>query len=319
LLDTIPAFLDELIEAERSSNGILETTQLPAASQHARNHGKQRFHRGYAISELPLDFAAISDAIGELASEHDLRLDARSYKLLSECMDTAISHSIDEYFTLSRAEEEGRIATWVGSLGHELRNAVSSALMAYTAIEAGHVPVQSRTGHILGRSLRRIEALVSRTLAAMQLKSGAPLQRDTVNVRDLALDVIETIVRDHDVAIRVDIDPALVLLADTRLLESALSNLVQNAVKFTHDHGTVRVRGSYADDGIVLEVEDECGGLGGVDTEALFGAFVQGDKRKSGVGLGLAITRQAIEAHGGHVGVRDLPAKGCVFSAWLPR
>ncbi|HEY5948406.1 MAG TPA: HAMP domain-containing sensor histidine kinase [Kofleriaceae bacterium] len=319
LLDTIPAFLDELIKAERRIAGLPETTDLPYQSEHARAHGQQRFHRGYAISELPHDFGTISDAIGELAIENDLHLDAPSYKLLNECIDNAISQSITEYFMLSRASEAQGVATWIGSLGHELRNSVSTALMAYAALDGGHVGIHSRTAKVLERSLHRIESLVSRTLAAMQLKSGTPLQREPVNLRELVEDIIETLVLEHHVSIEVDVDPTLILFVDMRLLESALSNLVQNAVKFTHELGVVYVRARQTNEAVAIEVEDECGGLGNQDPEVLFEAFVQGDRRTGGVGLGLAITRQAIEAHGGQVQLTDLSPKGCRFTVWLPR
>jgi signal transduction histidine kinase len=318
LLDTIPAFLDELIKAERRMAGLPESTPLPDESEHARLHGKQRFHRGYAISELPHDFGTISDSIGELAMEKNVNLDPQSYKLLNQCIDRAIAESINEYFVLSRESEAHGVATWIGSLGHELRNAVSSAMMAFTALDAGHVGIKSRTARILERSLHRIESLVSRTLAAMQLKSGTPLHREPVNVRELVDEIIETVVRDNDVTITVEVDPSILVTADVRLLESAVSNLVQNAIKFTRPHGQVIVRAMAADEGVQVDIEDECGGFGGQDTEALFEAFVQGEHKTGGIGLGLAITRQAIEAHGGRVVVRDLAPKGCRFSVWLP-
>lgn len=319
LLDTIPEFLDELIKAERRVAGLTEDTPLPDDSEQARLHGKQRFHRGYAISELPYDFGTISDAIGELAMEKNIQLDPQSYKLLNQCMDRAIAQSITEYFLLSRESEAHGIATWVGSLGHELRNAVSSALMAYSALDSGHVGIRSRTGRILERSLHRIESLVSRTLAAMQLKSGTPLCREPINIRELVEEVIETVVRENDVTLTVDVDPSLFVPADLRLIESAISNLVQNAIKFTRYHGEVVVRASpLVDGGVRIDVEDECGGFGGRDTDALFDAFVQGEHKAGGVGLGLAITRQAIEAHGGRVSVYDLAPKGCRFTVLLP-
>jgi signal transduction histidine kinase len=319
LLDTIPEFLDELIKAERRMAGWPEDTPLPEDSEQARLHGKQRFHRGYAISELPYDFGTISDAIGELAVEKNVQLDPQSYKLLNQCMDKAIAQSITEYFVLSRESEAHGMATWIGSLGHELRNAVSSALMAYNAVAGGQVGIHSRTARILERSLHRIESLVSRTLAAMQLKSGTPLHREPINVRELVEEIIETVVRDNEVTIVVDIDASLHVAADLRLLESAVSNLVQNAIKFTRRHGQVVVRAEPTHEGVQIDVEDECGGFSGQDTEALFDAFVQGEHRLGGVGLGLAITRQAIEAHGGRVTVTDRAPKGCRFSVWLPR
>jgi len=318
LLDSIPQFLDELINAERRLAGLPEITMLAEPSDYSRAHGQRRFRAGVPIAELPLDFGTISDVIGELAVEQDILLDARSYKLLNECIDKAIAQAISEYFTLSRESDEQGVAAWIGSLGHELRNAVASALMAHVAIKEGHVGMHSRTARVLERSLHRIESLVSHTLAAVQLKAGMPLHRSQVNLRELLDDIADGLVREQDVLLHVDVDPAIEVPADVRLLESALSNLVQNAVKFTHAHGHIHVRAGQSTDGVVIEIEDECGGLRNKNPDELFDAFVQGDHKRVGVGLGLAITRQAIEAHGGHVTVRDHTPVGCVFTVWLP-
>lgn len=322
LLDTIPGFLDELIKAERRLHGLPETTTLPVDSMHAREHGQQRFDHGYAIGELPQDFGTISDVIGELAIEQGVTLDPVSYKLLNECLDRAISQSITEYFTLARASEDHGVAEWIGSLGHELRNALSSAMMAWTAISAGHVGNQSRTAQILQRSLSRMESLIARTLAAMQLKSGAPIQAELINLRALVEDTVDMVVRDRSARVNIDIDSQLTLIGDARLLESALSNLIQNAVKYSRPGGTIDVRARWDAGGTTIEVEDECGGFGThEDPDTLFEAFEQGERTDGnrGVGLGLAITRQAVEAHAGKITVRDLAPKGCVFTIWLPR
>ena len=69
----------------------------------------------------------------------------------------------------------------------------------------------------------------------------------------------------------------------------------------------------------LLEVEDSCGGLTPGAIARIFAPFEQEGADRSGFGLGLAITRQAVEVQGGNVTVRDLPRKGCVFSLGFPR
>lgn len=317
LLDTIPQFIDELIKAERREAGWPEDTPLPAEAPFAREHGEQRFRRGYPPSCLPLDYGTISETIGELAIENNLQLDARSYKLLNACIDKAIAHSITQYFTLSRESDDMEIAEWVGSLGHELRNAVATALMAYEALRSGQVGIASRTSHVLERALRRVEMLVGQTLAAAHLRSGLEVKRFPTRLRDLVDDIVESAVVERAVKIGVDVEPGLEIEADAHLLESALSNLVQNAIKYTRPGGRVQVRATGDTSGVTIEVTDECGGLGD-NTERLFSAFVRGATGK-GVGLGLSITRQSIEAHGGHVTVSDRAPVGCAFRVWLPR
>src|SRR2546428_119009 len=82
--------------------------------------------------------------------------------------------------------------------------------------------------------------------------------------------------------------------------------------------GTVTVRLRPIEGRARFEVEDECGGLPPGAAERLFDPFVQLGPDRSGFGLGLAIARQAVEAHGGNLAVHDLQGKGCVFLLEIP-
>jgi signal transduction histidine kinase len=114
-------------------------------------------------------------------------------------------------------------------------------------------------------------------------------------------------------------DPkALPFTGDQRLLRSAIGNILGNAVKFTHEGGTIAVRARRHEGRVTVEVEDACGGLPEGNTAQLFEPFVQRGADRSGFGLGLAIVKQALEAHGGRVSVRNMPGKGCVFCLELP-
>ncbi len=108
-------------------------------------------------------------------------------------------------------------------------------------------------------------------------------------------------------------------VADPHVLRSAVTNLLHNAMKFSPDGATIRFRAGGADAQVTIEVEDECGGLPPGKLEALFDPFVQASGNRSGFGLGLAITKQAAEVHGGAVRVHDLPGRGCVFVLSLPQ
>jgi signal transduction histidine kinase len=105
---------------------------------------------------------------------------------------------------------------------------------------------------------------------------------------------------------------------DTRLVRSALGNLVRNAVKYTSAGSLVEIRGRITDGRAVLEVEDCCGGLDAGQVEQAFAPFVRLDSHQSGFGLGLAIAKQAVDAHGGSIRVQNLPGKGCIFVLELP-
>lgn len=71
-------------------------------------------------------------------------------------------------------------------------------------------------------------------------------------------------------------------------------------------------------DRVTIEVEDQCGGLPSGKAEELFLPFAQRSTDRSGLGLGLPISRKAVEQSGGKIGVRDMPGKGCVFTIEMP-
>lgn len=319
LLDTIPGIVDEFTAAAQREAGLPATTTMPRHSEQALHFGRARYQRGYSVAEIALDIGMISNAIGELAEEQDFHIDGTSYKLLDECIDNSVAQAIDTYAELDHAALEHDVAEWVGSLGHELRNSIATAQMAFDVIKSGKVGVDSRTGAILARSLARLEALVAQTLAAAQLRAGKELAIKRMSLRALVEDVVESAHREREIAFELAVDPALVIDADASLLESAISNLVQNAVKFTRTEGTICIRARRDPEWVWIDIEDECGGLGERDPEQLFEAFHQGERGKSrGSGLGLAISRKAVEAHGGTLHIRDAAPKGCVFTIRLP-
>jgi signal transduction histidine kinase len=115
------------------------------------------------------------------------------------------------------------------------------------------------------------------------------------------------------------VDAELAVDADRQLLASAVSNLLQNAFKFTRPHGTVSLLTHATADRALIEIWDECRGLPEGKAEELFLPFTQAGVDRSGLGLGLSIAQSATRANGGEVSVRNIPGTGCVFTIDLPR
>jgi len=106
---------------------------------------------------------------------------------------------------------------------------------------------------------------------------------------------------------------------DAQIVRSIVTNLVQNACKFTHKQGRVRLSLRVTLDRVTIDVADECGGLPPGKAEALFEPYEQRGSDRSGLGLGLAISRRGAHSIGGTLSVRDIPGTGCVFSVELRR
>lgn len=115
------------------------------------------------------------------------------------------------------------------------------------------------------------------------------------------------------------VDPLLAMDADRDLLLAAVGNLLQNAFKFTRHGSEVTLNAYAAADRIQIDVEDNCGGLPPGDPEKMFRPFTQGGVDRTGLGLGLAISRLSVEANMGKLSARDVPGSGCVFTIDMPR
>jgi len=114
------------------------------------------------------------------------------------------------------------------------------------------------------------------------------------------------------------VEDGVAIEADRQILGSVMGNLLQNAFKFTRPRTTVTLRVGASADRVLIEIEDECGGLP-ADTANLFRPFDQRGADRSGLGLGLAYSRWAVEANRGQIGARTIPGRGCVFTVDLPR
>ena len=113
------------------------------------------------------------------------------------------------------------------------------------------------------------------------------------------------------------LEPGMAIEADPQILAAVVTNLLQNAFKFTHPGSTVVLRVGASPDRLLIEIEDECGGLPEADAPAP--SFEQRGVDRSGLGVGLAFSRWGAEANGGRLYSRNLPGTGCVFTVDLPR
>jgi signal transduction histidine kinase len=325
LIESIPELFDDLVAELRRQVGLERETQPTTLEKSATTHGAQRLRLGFTITEVVHDYGALCNSITELA-EQEGSITPKEYQTMNQVLDAAIAASVSEYSSLRDQEHDRRAeqqaTEHLGFVAHELRNAISAALLSFDALRRGQVAIGGRTSNVLERSLLRLRGLIDRSLSEVRLKSGLALYRERTNFRQL-LDEIEASVTVEMQAkgahIVVEADPALEGAVDRQLLISALANLVQNGIKYSHDGATIRLRCKPGAGGrVTFEVEDECGGIAEDKLAELFTPFVRGTSETSGLGLGLAITRQAIEAHGGRVDVRNLPGRGCVFVVEIP-
>lgn len=116
-------------------------------------------------------------------------------------------------------------------------------------------------------------------------------------------------------------NPNTLIEADISMLNRAITNLIDNAIKHTHEGGTVTVSSIMNGEDVVLEISDTGIGIPETDLPHIFDRFYQADKsrpEKSGAGLGLAIARKIFTLHGGEISVRSIANQGTTFTVHLP-
>lgn len=316
----VPLFLTQLCETLR-----LEATATPFSSDaigsSAARHGAELLAAGFTVAQVVHDYGDICQAITEVAVERGAAVTVEEFHTLNRCLDSAIAEAVTEHTRLAAQQRSEEEVERLGHAAHELRDQLNGALLAFHAVKRGSVGVNGPTGAVLGRSLANLRSLIDRSLAQVRLDAGLE-RRERLQVTKFAGDIaslgaLQAEYRGITFTV-LAVDPDLAIDADPQLLESAAMNLVHNAVKNTPAGGHVVVRAHASGNRLLIDVEDECGGI--PDTkDGLFQAF--GERRgrdRSGLGLGLSIARQAVRSHGGDISVCNSPGKGCVFTIDVP-
>jgi signal transduction histidine kinase len=287
----------------------------------AAEHGGDLLRQGFTIGQVVHDYGDICQAITELALDLSAPLTTDDFHTLNRCLDNAIASAVTEYSRQRDADLSGAEVERRGFFAHELRNHLYTAMLAFQAVKSGRVGITGSTIAVLERSLSGLRDLVDRTVSEVRLASGMD-EKARLNVADFIeeLEIDASIyARERSLQFSIDrVDRTMFVMVDRHLFASAISNLVQNAFKFTRPHSHVRLRARANSGRVVIEVEDQCGGLPPGASETIFRPFEQRGVDRSGLGLGLSISRRAIESNGGTLSVRDIPGKGCVFVVDMP-
>lgn len=336
----IPMFLDQLkrtLEAENKDEvgeGLRisgpsggDNSQLSEMGVSAAAHGKQLLELDYSVDQVVHDYGDLCQAITDLAFERDAPFSVDEFRTLNRCLDNAIADAVTEFSArrdTSIAEQQSAdLNQRVGFLMHELRNALGTATLSVHALEAGNLTLAGATGTVLKRSLTALGTLIERSLAEVRAKAGVPVLYERFSLAAFITEAHHA--ADLDAKTRgsaftvAGVDPLLELEANRELLLAALGNLLNNAFKFTHAHTEVSLTAYALDERILIDVKDHCGGLAPGSAENMFRPFAQRNADRTGLGLGLSIARQSIEADGGLLSVRNMPGMGCVFTINLPR
>ncbi len=323
LLDGLPGFLDQVVSAlvrQEDPGAELGVTSTSAA---AAEHGLQRLEIGFDIVELVREYGVLRDVVLELLIEAGAVIDLAEYKAWSRHISAGAAQAVTQFVAAEDQQRDRLVAQHFAFLAHELRHKLNGAVATLSWWQRSQATAEL-AAKTLDESLAEISGVLDQQLATSRLDgvlAGLELHRERITADELMLAAVRDVrsaAQLRGVTITTSVAPGLALHVDARLLRSALGNLLANAIKFTRTGGKLQLRASASERGVVLEVEDECGGLPNGMIERLFEPFVQLGENRSGFGLGLAIAQQAVEAHGGRLSADDLPGRGCIFRLELP-
>jgi signal transduction histidine kinase len=321
VIDSLKDFLQELIEGIRIDQRQGRVGAVTSESLTARAHGRQRFELGFDMGSVVREYGALRDVIFVALDESGDTFTVAELRSLSWYLVGGIANAATKYAQERDLELRRQTGRHVAFLAHELRNPLASIRLAFTRLEKHGFPSHSeRVAAIMRANLNQLSERIDHALVDVKVEAGVELHLEQLDIasfleglrNECALDA-----QDKQITVLVEV-AAQKLCADRKYLGSALSNLLRNAVKFTRIGGVIHLRAKNGGERVVFEVEDQCGGLPAGNVQKLFDPFVQVGQDRSGFGLGLAIAKQAVDAHEGTLRVHDLPGHGCVFVLDLP-
>jgi signal transduction histidine kinase len=295
-----------------------------------------RFYAGAPLKDrdgFALGTLCVSDRVPRVLSEEDRRL-------LSD-LACVVVDELELWRTsleLRRANAEVRRAdeaktAFLANVNHELRTPITSTLLALELLQDGALgdlePTQVSVLGDVRKANEHLLVLVNDLLDVARMELGRLEVRlqltDVAAVLRESLDLVREGASRAGVRLLDEVQPLPPVFVDPTRIKQVATNLLANAVRFTPAGGSITLRSGLSPDEstVLFEVSDTGAGIAPEDQERLFQPFVQGrqpeEKRREGVGLGLALARRLVEAHGGSISLESAPGAGSTFRVCLPR
>ncbi len=313
-------------------NGAMESILAHAFPSDAGKHYLEVF-RDPELNELIQ--STLADKKGHRGSLSPLGQPGRTFQLQSSLVQypenggegvIVVFHDISDLKRLERVRQD-----FVANVSHELRTPLTAIKGYVEALRDGGLqdPVQAEQFlGVIQRHSERMDKIVSDLLLLSEMESAdRVLQSETVHLPELIRTAVETLrppAEGKKQTLRVEpLEGIPTLRADSQKIHQVMVNLLNNAISYTPEGGSITVEAKPVPQGVEISVIDNGIGIPPDDLPRIFERFYRVDKGRSrelgGTGLGLSIVRHIVEAHGGHVRVESKPGKGSRFTFYLPR
>jgi two-component system, OmpR family, phosphate regulon sensor histidine kinase PhoR len=236
---------------------------------------------------------------------------------------------LNDITTLRRLERVRR--DFVANVSHELKTPITSIKAAVETLQGGALNDAADAERFLGMIARRtdrLNAIIDDLLNLSRIEQLSEAQELTLALTDVApilaaaVQVCEPKSHEKGSTIELDASENLRARVNPALIETAVVNLIDNAIKYSEGGSLIRVEASGENDEVVITVRDEGEGIEPRHLDRIFERFYRVDKARSsklgGTGLGLAIVKHVAQVHGGRVTVESTPGLGSNFHIHLP-
>jgi two-component system sensor histidine kinase SenX3 len=232
--------------------------------------------------------------------------------------------------TIEDVTDQVRIDTvrtdFVANLSHELKTPIGGiAALGDTMLDEDDPEVVRRLARRIVDESYRMSGIVDDLLDLSRIEFSGSEHHERVDLASVIAEVValqQHTSDSHGIAVIVDNEPTCCVAGDRAQLVSAVSNLVENAIKYSERGSVVRVGCRREGDAVLVVVSDKGIGIAATDQERVFERFFRVDRARSrstgGTGLGLSIVRHVIDNHGGRISVRSAEGEGSTFTIELP-
>lgn len=239
--------------------------------------------------------------------------------------------AIGVFFDITRLERLERVRQeFLSNVSHELRTPLTAILTFVETLEEGAVDDGENNRRFLSvirRNAARMHNLIDDILELSAIEAGmVSVEPACVRLQSLTSDCFTALApraAERRIELRNEVDANVYVYADARRLEQMLTNLVDNAIKFNCEQGTVTIRHESTETRDQIIITDTGEGIAPEHLPRIFERFYRIDRARSralgGTGLGLAIVKHLARAHNGETTVRSAPGEGSTFTIELPK
>jgi two-component system, OmpR family, sensor histidine kinase KdpD len=226
---------------------------------------------------------------------------------------------------LLKAETEELRSTLLSSVSHDLRTPLAVITGATTTLLQKNVPLETSESHDLLQTIyeesEHLKHIIRNVLDMTRIETKAiTVKKEWESIEEITGAVLNRLSEELvNREVTVAIPPEIPLVPfDPLLIEQVLSNLIDNAIKYTPADTPISLTAYIDGKSIVVELADRGAGIPAGEEERIFEKFVRGSSAGGGIGLGLTICRAIINAHGGRIWVENRPKGGAIFRFTLP-